>query len=166
MSTHQCVTCGHPVGKLRQAMVRCTNPHQCKFNIRETPSAVTIFLAHRYDETLVIYERDGEFWFSGPAVGIILKCKDPVKSVTIRCAEDDITSLFCLLNKCDSEYGYNPILINENGIQSMVTKSKMHIAKEFSEWITDDVMPSIHNSTCFPVRTKKLCLEKVISQNM
>lgn len=81
---------------------------------------------------------DGEPFFVGKDVAVILGYSNPQKALRDHVDEEDKT-----LNDSFTVNGTKGILINESGLYSLILSSKLPNAKKFKRWITSEVLPSI-----------------------
>lgn len=91
---------------------------------------------------------DGEPWFVGKDVAIILGYSNPQKALRDHVDEEDKT-----VNESFTVNGTMAILINESGLYSLIISSKLPTAKKFKHWVTSEVLPSIrkHGAYATPV---------------
>ena len=94
-------------------------------------------------QTMVI---DGEPWFVGKDVLIILGYSDLTHGILDHVDEDDrVNSKTQGLN--DPELGQRGgWLINESGLYSLILTSKLPTAKKFKHWVTSEVLPAIRKT--------------------
>lgn len=99
-----------------------------------------------------IIELDGEPWFIGKDVAIILGYSNINKAIQMHVDEEDKKVLDF---KGFSHFGNtlwgendfsNKTVINESGLYSLILSSKLPKAKEFKHWVTADVIPSIRKT--------------------
>lgn len=84
-------------------------------------------------------ERNGEPWFVGKDVAVILGYSNASKALADHVDEEDK-----LNNESLSSLGQRGgWLINESGLYSLVLSSKLPTAKKFKRWVTSEVLPSI-----------------------
>ena len=88
-----------------------------------------------------IIEMDGEPWFVGKDVAIILGYSNPQKAIRDHVDEEDRT-----VNESFTVNGTMITLINESGLYSLILSSKLPKAKEFKRWVTSEVIPSIRKT--------------------
>lgn len=81
---------------------------------------------------------DGEPFFVGKDVAVILGYSNPQKALRDHVDEEDKT-----LNDSFTVNGTKGILINESGLYSLILSSKLPNAKKFKRWVTSEVLPSI-----------------------
>lgn len=96
---------------------------------------------------------DGEPWFVGKDVCIVLKYARPDNAVVDRVDEEDriyLDSKTHPQNKDAIDYrelgqrgGW---LINESGLYSLIFGSKLESAKKFKRWVTSEVLPSLRKT--------------------
>lgn len=81
---------------------------------------------------------DGEPFFVGKDVAVILGYSNPQKALRDHVDEEDKT-----LNDSFTVNGTKGILINESGLYSLILSSKLPNAKKFKRWVISEVLPSI-----------------------
>lgn len=81
---------------------------------------------------------DGEPFFVGKDVAVILGYSNPQKALRDHVDEEDKT-----VNNSFTVNGTKGILINESGLYSLILSSKLPNAKKFKRWVTSEVLPSI-----------------------
>lgn len=84
---------------------------------------------------------DGEPWFVGKDVAIILGYAKPENAVANHVDGEDKTST--LIQGGGSNYKSKAIIINESGLYSLILSSKLPTAKKFKRWVTSEVLPAI-----------------------
>ena len=108
---------------------------------------------------LTVMEKDGEFFFIGNEVAILLGYSNYRKAVMVRVDEED---------KLRSQIGYagqhrEVILINESGLYSLILSSKLPQAKEFKKWVTTEVLPSIRKNGGYIKNQEKMSNEEILA---
>lgn len=99
--------------------------------------------------TVRALEIDGEPWFVGRDVAMILGYKEPAKAVREKVDVDDKG-----VSILDTPGGKQEIkIINESGLYSLILSSKLPKAKEFKRWVTNEVLPSIRKTGGYHVPT-------------
>ncbi len=87
--------------------------------------------------------KNGEPWFVGKDVAVILGYSDVNKAVAMHVDNEDKK----LNDKTSSSFGQRgATLINESGLYSLILSSKMPNAKKFKHWVTADVLPAIRKT--------------------
>lgn len=81
---------------------------------------------------------DGEPWFVGKDVALILKYTNPQKAIRDHVDEEDRT-----VNESFTVNGTPIVLISESGLYSLIMCSKLPTAKAFKRWVTNEVLPDI-----------------------
>ena len=98
-------------------------------------------------------EINGEAWFVGKDVVMILGYSNASKAVTNHVDDED--KQFVMMNIADSQNGNVPIgqtktaIINESGLYSLILSSKLPSAKAFKRWVTAEILPSIRKHGAF-----------------
>ena len=87
-----------------------------------------------------VLEIEGEPWFVGKDVAIILGYAKPQNAISTHVDEDDT-----LKQGIIDSLGRNQqtTIINESGLYSLILSSKLPNAKQFKRWVTNEVLPSI-----------------------
>ena len=83
---------------------------------------------------------EGEPYFVGKDVAIILGYAKPLNAIATHVDEDD-----SLKQGLTDSIGriQETILINESGLYSLILSSKLPNAKKFKRWVTSEILPSI-----------------------
>ena len=93
-------------------------------------------------------EKDGQPWFVGKDVAMVLGYASPSKAIVDRVdAEDKQFEMLeahyqngNLLNKTRTA------IINESGLYALILSSKLPQAREFKHWVTAEVLPQIRHT--------------------
>lgn len=90
--------------------------------------------------TVRMLMKDGQPWFVGKDVAVILGYNEPHKAIARHVDEDD-----GMKHPVIDSIGrtQNVTIVNESGFYSLVLASKMPNAKKFKRWVTNEVLPSI-----------------------
>lgn len=92
-------------------------------------------------------EINGEPYFVGREVAMILGYKNPLDALTKHVEEEDKG-----VANCDTLGGIQKMtVINESGLYSLILSSKLPKAKEFKRWVTSEVLPSIRKHGAYAV---------------
>ena len=95
------------------------------------------------DQQVRIVVRDGEPWFVGKDVAVVLGYANPNEAIGDHVDEDDKLNSKTL-SSCNLKLGQRGgWLLNESGLYSLILFSKLPAAKEFKRWVTSEVLPSI-----------------------
>ena len=82
---------------------------------------------------------DGEPWFVGKDVALVLGYKNPQEAIRTHVYDEDKG-----VSEILTPGGKQSVpIINESGLYSLVMSSKLPGAKEFKRWVTSEVLPSI-----------------------
>ena len=108
---------------------------------------ITIFKSEEFGE-LRSMNIEGEAWFVGKDVALVLGYANPTKAVITHVDEEDKQTMMLeaqsqngtLLNKTKTAF------INESGLYSLILSSKLPKAREFKHWITAIVLPQIRKT--------------------
>ena len=94
------------------------------------------------DSTVRTIFKDGEPWFVGKDVALVLGYANPSKALSDHVDNDDK-----LNNETLSSLGQRGgWLINESGLYSLILSSKLPTAKQFKRWVTSEVLPQIRKT--------------------
>ena len=88
--------------------------------------------------------KDGEPWFVGRDVAVILGYAKPENAISTHIDNEDKTTT--LIQGSGSNYKSKTTIINESGFYSLVLSSKMPRAKEFRHWVTSEILPTIRRT--------------------
>ena len=93
---------------------------------------------------------DNEIYFRGKDVAAALGYNDTDQAIRVNVEDDDKDKLEHLFGPLqDSGLTFNEknsIYINESGLYSLVLRSNKEEAKQFKQWITKEVLPSIRKT--------------------
>lgn len=82
---------------------------------------------------------DGEPWFVGKDIAVVLGYGKPTDAVRKHVDQEDRG-----VSKMETPSGEQTMtIINESGLYSLVLSSKLPTAKQFKRWVTNEVLPSI-----------------------
>ena len=101
-------------------------------------------------------EKDGEPWFVGKDVAVVLGYGDTDQALRKHIDDEDK-----LTRRFDgSGQNRQMTIINESGLYSLVLSSKLPTAKKFKRWVTSEVIPSIrkHGAYMTPETLEKVLL--------
>jgi prophage antirepressor-like protein len=84
-----------------------------------------------------------KIWFNGKELTLALEYKDTKDAIKSHIDKNDRTQLKNINHSIDTNQHPNSIYINESGLYKLMFSSKMKKAKNFTNWITNDVLPSI-----------------------
>lgn len=95
-------------------------------------------------------EINGEPWFVGKDVAIILGYKDLNRAVNQHVDREDRKALsrkgsgdsYPTLWNSENDWA-NKVVVNESGIYSLIFGSQLPTAKKFKRWVTNEVLPTI-----------------------
>lgn len=91
---------------------------------------------------------NGEPWFVGKDVAMILGYSEPRSAVSKKVDEEDRG-----VAKMETPSGIQDMtIINESGLYSLILSSKLPSAKKFKHWVTSEVLPSIRKTGKYSVQ--------------
>lgn len=102
-------------------------------------------------------EKDGEPWFVGKDVAVVLGYGDTDQALRKHIDDEDK-----LTRRFDgSGQNRQMTIINESGLYSLVLSSKLPTAKQFKRWVTSEVIPSIrkHGGYLTPDKLEEVLLK-------
>jgi prophage antirepressor-like protein len=114
-------------------------------------------IKYNNEEITVIIDNNNIPWFSAINVANVLGYNNTRKAIIKNVAKQDRTSFSDLekfINKIPKNMQPHAIYINESGLYSLILNSKKQIAKEFRQWITSEVIPSIRKSGSYQIEEK------------
>lgn len=125
---------------------------------------VTVFknLVHPEFGELRTVEIDGEPWFVGKDVAGILGYTNPTKAITDHVDEEDLTFNESL--KLSRQRG--AWLINKSGLYSLILKSQLPSAKEFKQWVTSEVLPSIRKNGAYICNQENMTPAEIVAHGL
>lgn len=87
--------------------------------------------------------KDGQPWFVGKDVAVILGYNEPHKAIARHVDEDD-----GMKHPVIDSIGrtQNVTIVNESGFYSLVLASRMPNAKRFKRWVTREILPTIRRT--------------------
>ncbi len=83
---------------------------------------------------------DGEPWFVGKDVAVILGYNEPHKAISRHVDEDDGMKHPVIDSMGRKQQA---VFVNESGLYSLILSSKLPSAKKFKRWVTAEVLPSL-----------------------
>lgn len=95
-------------------------------------------------------EKNGEPWFVGNDVATALGYIKPRNAISIHVANEDKTT--ALIQGAGSNYKSKAILINESGLYALIFGSKLETAKQFKQWVTSEVLPTIRKTGSYAIK--------------
>ena len=107
-----------------------------------------------------VMEIDGDPWFVGKDVAIILGYSNPRKAIIDHVDEEDKG-----VTKCDTLGGQQDVtIINESGFYSLILSSKLPDAKIVKHWVTHEVLPSIRKNGAYISGQENMDAEQLIAK--
>lgn len=112
---------------------------------------------------------DNEPWFTGKDVASALGYSNSSKAVMMHVDPEDKQSIM-VEDPTDSQNGNllrktKTMMINESGLDALILRSRRTSAKQFKNWITNEVLPSLNkssnNNDSEPYEQNKVALVKV-----
>ena len=88
--------------------------------------------------------RDGQVWFVGKDVAVVLGYAKPRNAIAVHVDEEDKTT--ALIQGPGSNYKSKTTFISESGLYSLILASKLPQAREFKHWVTAEVLPQIRQT--------------------
>ncbi len=87
--------------------------------------------------------KDGQPWFVGKDVAVILGYNEPHKAIARHVDEDDGMKHPVIDSMGRTQ---NVTIVNESGFYSLVLASRMPNAKKFKRWVTSEILPTIRRT--------------------
>jgi prophage antirepressor-like protein len=91
----------------------------------------------------IIIDNTDKIWFSCKEILSSLEYKDIKDAMKVHIDKDNKIQLKNINHSINTKQHPNTIFINESGLYKLIFKSKMKKAKIFTNWVTNDVLPSI-----------------------
>lgn len=101
---------------------------------------------------------DGEAWFVGRDVALILGYAKPQNALANHVDEEDKT-LALIQGRC-STGKQNTLLINESGVFSLILSSQLPNAKRFKHWVTSEILPAIRKTGGYMIQDSTYFIDK------
>ena len=95
------------------------------------------------DQQVRTVVRDGEPWFVGKDVAIVLGYGNTKDALLSHIDEEDRAILQRSENATFEIPNRGLTIINESGLYSLIVSSKLPTAKDFKRWVTSEVLPTI-----------------------
>lgn len=95
------------------------------------------------DQQVRTVVRDGEPWFVGKDVAIVLGYGNTKDALLSHIDEEDRATLQRSENATFEIPNRGLTIINESGLYSLIVSSKLPTAKDFKRWVTSEVLPTI-----------------------
>ena len=106
------------------------------------------------------FDKDGEPWFVGKDVAIILGYERTADAIRAHVDEDDKG-----VGEIQTPGGKQKIvIINESGLYSLVLSSKLPTAKKFKHWITSEVLPAIRKTGGYIANAETMTDAEIMSK--
>lgn len=121
---------------------------------------IQIFKNEQFGEVRTI-NKDGEPYFVGKDVAVILGYAKPLNALAAHVDEDDSLKQGLIDNLGRTQ---ETIFINESGLYSLIMSSKLPQAKQFKRWVTSEVLPSIRKHGGYIKDQETLTDEELIAK--
>jgi len=108
-------------------------------------------------QIIVIIDDNNIPWFSGVNIASILGYKNTRQSIITHVTKHDRTSygnLKKFVKNIPKNAQPHSIYINESGLYSLILSSQKPIAKQFKQWVTEKVLPSIRKTGSYQIEEK------------
>ena len=109
------------------------------------------------DNDMTVIKNGDQIWFRGFTVASILGYENQRKAIKDHVKDKYKTRYDKLCENFDVTIRYvakiqkHSIFINEPGLYSLILRSKMPIADKFSDWVVEEVLPSIRKTGSYTV---------------
>ena len=117
---------------------------------------ISKFMSEMFGQVDVFTDENGEIWFSGNQVAEALGYdKSNLANAVRRFTEEEDRKALKYKASLDSNEAVlwikandysDKLIINEPGLYSMISSSRLPKAKEFKHWVTHEVLPSIRKN--------------------
>lgn len=104
-----------------------------------TENEIILFKHEEFGEIRTL-NIDGEPWFVGKDVAVILGYNEPHKAISRHVDEDDGMKHPVIDSMGRTQQA---VFVNESGLYSLILSSKLPSAKKFKRWVTAEVLPSL-----------------------
>ena len=100
----------------------------------------------------IIIDNTDKIWFSCKEILSSLEYKDIKDAMKVHIDKDNKIQLKNINHSINTKQHPNTIFINESGLYKLIFKSKMKKAKIFTNWVTNDVLPSIRKFGYYKIK--------------
>ena len=100
--------------------------------------------------------KDGEPWFVGRDVALVLGYMNPSKAISDHCRGANVS----LLPSASGDQNYT--IIPERDVYLLIMRSKLPAAERFEEWVVGTVLPSLRKHGGYVVAQETLTNEQVL----
>jgi prophage antirepressor-like protein len=100
----------------------------------------------------IIIDNTDKIWFNGKELTLALEYKDTKDAINSHIDKNDKIQLKNINHSINTNQHPNSIYINESGLYKLMFSSKMKKAKNFTNWITNDVLPSIRKFGYYKIK--------------
>lgn len=111
----------------------------------DSTNTVKIFENEQFGQVRTI-EHDGEPWFVGKDIAVILNYSNPRKALLDHVDAEDRFNGDGVTIRDSIGREQHPTIINESGLYSLILSSKLPTAKEFKRWVTSEILPTIRKT--------------------
>jgi len=115
-----------------------------KNNTTKITSVPVIFKNEQFGEIRTMVGENGEPWFVGKDVAMVLGYKNSRDALYRHVDDDDKLDSVAFHDAIGRER--NTTIINESGLYSLILSSKLPQAKDFKRWVTSVVLPQIRKT--------------------
>lgn len=117
------------------------------------------YISFGNDEIRIIIDNDDKLWINGKDLAETLDYANTNDAILKHTKEKDRKKL-CDINVKNIIGHPHTVYLSEAGMYKLVTKSKMKKAEIFSDWVTEDVLPSIRKYGIYKLK-KNMEAEKI-----
>lgn len=117
-----------------------------------------IFKNEQFGKVRVVHV-DGSTWFVGLDVTEKLGYQNGSRDIDRHVDEEDKSMV--VIN--DGTQRRNVVAVNESGLFSLILGSKMPNAKQFKQWVTSEVLPSIRQNGGYIANQENLTPEQIVA---
>jgi prophage antirepressor-like protein len=135
-----------------------------------TSQQINLFNNDQLNVTIkTITDNDNVIWFRAKDIALYLGYKNTVEAIR-RHVDDKYKNLLCNIEGAPDNVKHvlgtsskSPIYIKEFGLYQLIFKSNLSDAKVFTEWVIEDVIPSIRKTGKYILYEQPILLDKQIS---
>ena len=128
-----------------------------------TQLATISYANHKFEYIL----KDGEPWFRAKSVATMLESKNTDQTIRTHVHQDDRRKyselqdgVVVFIHSTYIDHNLmNSIFINESGLYSLIMRSKKQDARQFQQWVTKEVLPSIRKNGSYSLTSAQLAIE-------
>lgn len=106
-------------------------------------NGVEIYKHAEFGDVRTYIDENGKVMFCGKDVAMALGYKRPDNALKAHCRKDEIKKYPFATNRGEQEFN----CISERNLCRLITHSKLPSAKKFEDWLFDEILPSVRQSS-------------------